>query len=69
MCMYQKLSVFFDNLCMFSGYLELVVGVVCDLFIIDGSVLELMCKKIFCYGKKVGFINLIKDGMKGVIVL
>lgn len=45
------------------------MGVVCDLFIIDGSALELMCKKIFCYGKKVGFINLIKDGMKGVIVL
>lgn len=54
---------------MFSGYLELAVGVVCDLFTIDGSVLELMCKKIFCYGKKVGFINLIKDGMKGVTVL
>ncbi len=39
------------------------------LFTIDGSAPELMRKKILRHGKKVGFINLIKDGMKGVTVL
>ncbi|MGK3567673.1 Rid family hydrolase, partial [Escherichia coli] len=45
------------------------VGVARDLFTIDGSAPELMRKKILRHGKKVGFINLIKDGMKGVTVL
>ena len=48
---------------------ELAVGVARDLFTIDGSAPELMRKKILRHGKKVGFINLIKDGMKGVTVL
>ncbi len=46
----------------------LAVGVARDLFTIDGSAPELMRKKILRHGKKVGFINLIKDGMKGVTV-
>ena len=50
-------------------YPELAVGVARDLFTIDGSAPELMRKKILRHGKKVGFINLIKDGMKGVTVL
>ena len=53
---------------MFSGC-RLAVGVARDLFTIDGSAPELMRKKILRHGKKVGFINLIKDGMKGVTVL
>lgn len=69
MRMYQKLPAFLDNPRMFSGYPELAVGVACDLFTIDGSAPELMRKKILRHGKKVGFINLIKDGMKGVTVL
>lgn len=69
MRMYQKLPAFLDNPRMFSGYPELAVGVARDLFTIDGSVPELMRKKILRHGKKVGFINLIKDGMKGVTVL
>ena len=47
----------------------MAVGVARDLFTIDGSAPELMRKKILRHGKKVGFINLIKDGMKGVTVL
>ena len=54
---------------MYSGYPELAVGVARDLFTIDGSAPELMRKKILRHGKKVGLINLIKDGMKGVTVL
>lgn len=69
MRMYQKLPAFLDNSRMFSGYPELAVGVARDLFTIDGSAPELMRKKILRHGKKVGFINLIKDGMKGVTVL
>lgn len=67
--MYQKLPAFLDNPRMFNGYPELAVGVARDLFTIDGSAPELMRKKILRHGKKVGFINLIKDGMKGVTVL
>ncbi len=69
MRMYQKLPAFLDNPRMFNGYPELAVGVARDLFTIDGSAPELMRKKILRHGKKVGFINLIKDGMKGVTVL
>lgn len=68
MRMYQKLRRFLITR-MFSGYPELAVGVARDLFTIDGSAPELMRKKILRHGKKVGFINLIKDGMKGVTVL
>lgn len=69
MRMYQRLPAFLDNPRMFTGYPEMVVGVARDLFTIDGSAPVPMRKKILQHAKKVGFINLMKDGIKGVTVL
>lgn len=69
MRMYQRLPAFLDNPRMFTRYPEMVVGVARDLFTIDGSAPVPMRKKILQHAKKVGFINLMKDGIKGVTVL
>ena len=69
MRMYQRLPAFLDNPRMFTCYPEMVVGVARDLFTIDGSAPVPMRKKILQHAKKVGFINLMKDGIKGVTVL
>ena len=69
MRMYQRLPAFLDNPRMFTRYPEMMVGVARDLFTIDGSAPVPMRKKILQHAKKVGFINLMKDGIKGVTVL
>ena len=69
MRMYQRLPAFLDNPRMFTRYPEMVVGVARDLFTVDGSAPVPMRKKILQHAKKVGFINLMKDGIKGVTVL
>ena len=69
MRMYQKLPAFLDNPRMFTAYPEMAVSIARDLFTVDGSAPVPMRKKILCHAKKVGFINLMKDGLKGVTVL
>ena len=69
MRMYQKLPAFLDNPRMFTAYPEMAVSIARDLFTVDGSAPVPMRKKILRHAKKVGFINLMKDGLKGVTVL
>ncbi|PUM74887.1 FAD-dependent oxidoreductase [Salmonella enterica subsp. enterica serovar Dublin] len=69
MRMYQKLPAFLDNPRMFTAYPEMAVSIAHDLFTVDGSAPVPMRKKILRHAKKVGFINLMKDGLKGVTVL
>ncbi|MBV8871607.1 MAG: FAD-dependent oxidoreductase [Metakosakonia sp.] len=69
MRMYQRLPAFLDNPRMFTRYPEMAVGVARDLFTVDGTAPVAMRKKILRHAKKVGFINLIKDGLKGATVL
>ena len=69
MRMYQRLPAFLDNPRMFSRYPEMAVGIARDLFTVDGSAPVPMRKKILRHAKKVGFINLMKDGIKGASVL
>lgn len=69
MRMYQRLPAFLDNPRMFTRYPEMAVGIARDLFTVDGSAPVPMRKKILRHAKKVGFINLLKDGLKGVTVL
>lgn len=64
-----KILVLMENLCLFSQYLCMVVDIMNDMFIIDGKLNQLVCKMIMGYVKKIGLINLLKDGIKGVIVL
>lgn len=54
---------------MFTRYPEMAVGIARDLFTVDGSAPVPVRKKILRHAKKVGFINLMKDGIKGVTVL
>ncbi|CBG86827.1 FAD-dependent oxidoreductase [Citrobacter rodentium] len=69
MRMYQRLPAFLDNPRMFTRYPEMAVGIARDLFSVDGSAPVPMRKKILRHAKQVGFINLIRDGLKGASVL
>ena len=69
MRMYRKLPTFIDNPRIFTAYPEMAVNVMHDLFIIDGSAPAPLRKKILRHAKKVGLINLMKDGIKGVTAL
>ncbi|CAM6404400.1 Dehydrogenase (flavoprotein) [Citrobacter sedlakii] len=69
MRMYQRLPALLDNSRMFTRYPEMAVGIARDLFTVDGSAPVPLRKKILRHAKNVGFINLMKDGLKGVTAL
>ena len=64
--LYKKLPAFMENPRMFTQYPEMVAGVMSDMFTIDGSPAQPMRKKVTQRAKKVGYWNLIKDGIKGM---
>ncbi len=47
---------------MFTAYPEMAVSIARDLFTVDGSA-PVPMRKILRHAKKVGFINLMKDGL------
>ena len=65
MKLYQNLPDFLDNTRMYNEYPALVTGVMKDLFTINGPCMPLR-KMVLPHLKKVGFMNLLKDGFKGV---
>lgn len=65
MKLYEKLPDFLDNERMFNQYPEMVTGIMRDMFTINGPSQPLR-KVIMPHLKKVGFMNLLKDGYKGV---
>lgn len=69
MRMYQRLPAFLENPRMLTRYPEMAVGIARDLFTVDGLAPVPMRKKMLSHAKKVGFINLVKDGLKGATVL
>jgi len=69
MKMYQKMPAFLDNPRMFTQYPEMAIGIASELFTINGKPPVPLRKNILKHAKKVGFINLIKDGIKGVTAL
>lgn len=69
MRMYQRLPAFLNNPRIFTAYPEMAVSIAHDLFTIDGRAPVPMRKKILRHCKKVGFINLMKDSIKGVTAL
>lgn len=69
MRMYQRLPALLDNSRMFTRYPEMAVGIARDLFTVDGSAPVPLRKRILRHAKNVGFINLMKDGLKGVTAL
>ncbi len=64
MKLYQNLPEFLDNTRMYNEYPNMVTGIMNDLFTINGPSKPLR-KMIMPHLKKVGFMNLIKDGFKG----
>lgn len=69
MKMYQKMPAFLDNPRMFTRYPEMAVGIVGELFTVSGRAPVPLRKTLLRYGKSIGFINLLKDGLKGVTAL
>lgn len=66
MKMYQKMPEFLDNPRMFSAYPEMAVGIAKKLFTISDEAPVPLRKTMLQHAKKVGFMNLLKDGIKGV---
>lgn len=69
MKMYQRMPAFLDNPRMFTQYPEMAVGIADNLFTINGKTPVPLRKTMLQYAKKVGFLNLVKDGIKGVTAL
>lgn len=65
MKLYQNLPEFLDNERMFNKYPEMVTGIMRDVFTINGPSQPLR-NVIMPHLKKVGLMNLLKDGYKGV---
>ena len=66
---YQKMPAFLDNPRMFNQYPEMALGIAGDLFTVTGKTPVPLRKNMLRHARKVGFINLIKDGLKGVTAL
>lgn len=64
--LYKKLPAFLENPRMFSQYPQMVADIMADMFIVDGAPAKPLRKKIMVRVKQVGYMNLIKDGIKGV---
>ncbi len=62
---YQKLPTFLDNPRMFTAYPKMAVDLMSDLFVIDGKPSRSLLSKLYQRGRQVGFINLLKDSIKG----
>lgn len=62
--LYRKLPSFLDNPRMYNEYPEMVAGVMRDLFTTNGPSVPLR-RMVMPHLKKVGLLNLIKDGVKG----
>jgi electron transfer flavoprotein-quinone oxidoreductase len=63
--LYKKLPAFMENPRLFNQYPEMVAGMMADMFNVDGTPSQPMRKKIMQRCKKIGYWNLIKDGIKG----
>ncbi|PHI32390.1 FAD-dependent oxidoreductase FixC [Budvicia aquatica] len=63
--LYKKLPAFMENPRMFNQYPKMMTGIMADMFTVDGTPAQPMRKKIIKRAKEVGYLNLIKDGIKG----
>lgn len=63
---YQRMPEYLDNPRMFTAYPEMALGIAKKLFTISDEAPVPLRKTMLQHAKKVGFMNLIKDGIKGV---
>lgn len=66
---YRRLPAMMDNPRLFTRYPQMAAGIMADLFTVDGQPPQPLCKKIVRRCKAVGYLNLIKDGIKGITSL
>lgn len=66
MKLYKQLPTFMETPRIFNQYPKMVADIMHEMFIIDGTPAQPLRKTLLKHCKEVGFINLIKDGYKGV---
>ncbi|EBL8291835.1 FAD-dependent oxidoreductase [Salmonella enterica] len=66
---YRKVPAMMDNPRLFTRYPQMAAGIMADLFTVDGQPPQPLRKKILRRCKAVGYLNLIKDGIKGITSL
>jgi len=64
--LYKNLPGLLETPRIFNEYPQMVADMMADLFRVDGQPAEPLRKKMMRHCKKVGFMNLLKDGIKGV---
>ncbi len=65
LALYSKFPEFMENPRIFNQYPQLAADVLADMFVVDGTPAVPMRKKMIRHMKKVGMMNLIKDGLRG----
>jgi electron transfer flavoprotein-quinone oxidoreductase len=64
--LYKKFPQFMENERIFNQYPEMITDVMESMFVIDGNPSQPLMKTMKKHLKKVGVMNLVKDGIKGV---
>nr|WP_295973722.1 FAD-dependent oxidoreductase [uncultured Bacillus sp.] len=67
--LYRKFPEFIENERIFNQYPEMVTNIMEAMFVIDGVSSQPLMKSVMKELKKVGVMNLVKDGIKGVKAL
>lgn len=66
---FRKIPALMENPRLFSQYPRMVADIMNDMFTIDGKPNQPVRKMIMGHAKKIGLINLLKDGIKGATAL
>jgi electron transfer flavoprotein-quinone oxidoreductase len=62
---YRKLPGLMENPRLFTQYPQMVANIMSELFTVDGAKPTPLWKTILKQGKRVGLMNLLKDGIAG----
>ncbi len=66
---FRKLPGLMENPRLFTQYPQMVAGIMKDMFTVDGSPNQPVRKMMMSHMKKIGLMNLLKDGIKGATAL
>ncbi len=66
---FRKLPGLMENPRLFTEYPRMAANIVGDLFTVDGGPVPPLRKTILSHAKKIGLVNLLKDGIKGATAL
>ncbi|MBJ8375368.1 FAD-dependent oxidoreductase [Citrobacter cronae] len=66
---YRRLPAMMENPRIFQQYPQMATDLMASLFTVNGKAPASLCSTVLAHGKKIGLINLLKDGIKGVRAL